>query len=205
MNKNHGLYEKFTKLYEVIFKPFFIGGIKKSMKVVEKNKHNSLLEVGCGPGYSFEFYPAGVSVSAYDLSEKMVEEAKKRAAEILDNDIKVLDDDSYHSLTDGKTYDAVLSFSVITVVPDAQTFLEELRMRCKKGGYIYLVMHQRSKGPFVIFDYLFELPSRFLFGFTLFRHIDDLDTRGLEIIENKKINSFSFIKWSNLIVLKKNF
>jgi len=202
--KNHGLYERFTKLYEVVFKPFFVGGMKKVMRSLEKNKHTNVLEAGCGTGYSFEHYPSGFSITAYDVSDKMVEEARKKTADILDNEIIVLDADNYHSYLMGKTFDAVISFSVMSVVPDPQVFLEELRMRCKRGGCIYLVMHQRSTGFKKIFEYIFEFPCKFLFGFTLLRHVEDLEISGLEIVENRKINRLMFFTLSNLIVLKKN-
>lgn len=202
--KNHNLYEKFTKLYEIVFKPFFVGGIKRVMSVLEKNKHTHVLEAGCGTGYSFEFYPPGFYITAYDVSNAMVEEARKKSKDVLDNEILVLDSDNYYSYLKGKTFDAVISFSVMSVVPDPQVFLEELRMRCKRGGCIYLVMHQRSKGIKRIAEYLLEFPCRFLFGFTLLRHIEDLDISGLEIIENKSINKFMFFTLNNLVVLKKN-
>jgi SAM-dependent methyltransferase len=202
--KNHSLYEKFTKIYEVLFKPFFIGGIKRVMNILEKKKHTNVLEAGCGTGYSFEYYPSGFNVTAYDVSNAMVDEARKKSKEILDNDIMVLDADNYHSYLKGKTFDAVISFSVMSVVPDPQVFLEELRMRCKRGGCIYLVMHQRSKGLKKIPEYIFEFPCRFLFGFTLLRHIEDMDISGLEIIENRSINKFMFFTLNNLIVLKKH-
>ena len=205
MNKdNHSFYENFTSLYEIMFKPFFIVGVKKVIRLIGQNKHSNILEVGCGTGYSFEHYPSGVNVTAYDVSKKMVEEAKKKSKSILNNDILVLDANSYHSYLEGKTFDAVVSFSVISVVPDPQVFLNELKTKCKKGGFIYLVMHSRSPQGFKkLVEYVFEFPCRFFFGFTLLRHIEDLDTKGLEIVENKKINKFMFFTLSDLIILKK--
>lgn len=205
INKNHSLYENFTKLYELVFKPFFISGIRTGLEALKLQKPKSALEVGCGPGYSFELYPAGVHLTAYDLSEKMAKEAKKRAQEILENEIRVFGPEEYHAQTTGQSYDAVLSFSVITVVPDPQAFLEHLRIRCKKGGHIYLVMHNRSKGLGLVFDYIFEWPCRLFFGFTLLRNIHDLDIGGLEIVKEKRVNRFLLWSFSSLIVLKKNF
>ena len=210
--KNHSLYEKFTSVYELFFRPFFVKGMKITMATLEKNKHEAVLEVGCGTGYSFEYYPPGLKVTAYDISDKMGEKRcaskplaftpKRRSQDILDNEILVLDSENYYSYLKGKTFDAVISFSVMSVVPDPQVFLEELRIRCKRGGYIYLVMHSRSKGFGRLLEYIFEFPCRFLLGFTLLRRIEDLDISGLEIVENRKIK-FLFFTLNNLIVLKK--
>ena len=201
--KNHNLYEKFAKLYEMLFKPFFKSGMKKVMCSIKQNNHSNLLEVGCGTGYSFQYYPPGVNIMAYDVSSKMVEEARTKSRDVLDNEILVLDAESYESYLKDKTFDAIVSFSVMSVVPDPQIFLEELSLKCKKGSLIYLVMHLRSKGIKKLLEYLFEFPCRLLFGFTLLRHIKDLDTKDLEIVESRKINKFMCFTLNHLIILKK--
>jgi len=204
MKENHNLYEKFSKLYEVFFKPFFIRGIIKSIKTLEKQNPKNVLEVGCGPGYSFEFYPKNLSVTAYDVSKKMVEEAKLKAAEVSLEKINVLEVSEYQEYLSTKEFDSVVSFSVLSVVPEPQIFLNDLKKYCAQGGYLYLTVHNRRRGFKKYFDVVFDYPCRLLFGFTLLRHVEDFDWTGFEIIETKSANKMLFFSLNDLVVIKKN-
>ncbi len=203
MKTNHDLYEKFSKIYEVFFKPFFIKGIVMSIKTLENQNPKSVLEVGCGPGYSFEFYPENLSVTAYDVSKSMVEEAKLKIKDMTLKDIKILEVTEYQKYLEAKEFDSVLSFSVLSVVPEPQIFLNDLKKYCAKGGYLYLTVHNRRRGFKKYFDVLFDYPCRLLFGFTLLRHIEDFDWTGFEIVETKSANKMLFFSLNDLVVVKK--
>lgn len=197
--KNHFLYEKLSKIYEIFFKPFFISGIRKTIRVILEKNPKSLLEVGVGTGYSLGYYSDEVEVQAVDISSKMVEISKKRAEDLGCKNIKVFES---KDLT-GEQFPAVVSFSVITVVPDPQVFLNELKSYTLSGGFIYLAMHRRGKGLLYLLDLLMEWPCRLLFGFSLLRDLKDLDLSGLELIEEKTLNRFLFYPYNHLFVLKK--
>jgi SAM-dependent methyltransferase len=204
MKDNHKLYEKFSKLYEFFFKPFFIRGVLESIKTLEKQKPKSVLEVGCGPGYSFEYYPITLSVTAYDVSKSMVEEAKLKIKDLSLKNMKVLDVSDYQEYLKTKEFDSVVSLSVLSVVPEPQVFLNDLKNYCAQGGYLYLTVHNRRQGLKKYFDIVFDYPCRLLFGFTLLRHVEDFDWKGFEIVEIKSANKMLFFSLNDLVVIRKN-
>jgi len=200
---NHILYEKLSGLYELAFKPLFTKAIQRTVKLLESYEVKNILEVGCGTGYSLEFYPKGLSVVATDLSDQMVEVSKKRA-KTAQAEIKVLNIKDKDKVIAEGPFDAVVSFSVITVVSDPQAFLNDLKSYCKPGGYIFIIMHQRGRGIFRLIDLIWEWPVRLLFGFTLQRRISDYHLRGLRLIEEKAHGRALGYCYNDLVILKKD-
>lgn len=201
-DSNHILYEKLSGLYEWAFKPLFTKAIQKTLKMLEFYDVKNLLEVGCGTGYALEFYPEGLSVVATDLSDQMVEASSKRAHSAR-ADIKVLNIKDRQKVLSHGPFDAVLSFSVITVVKDPQTFLNDLKFYCKPGGHIFIIMHQRGKWIYRLIDLFWEWPVRLLFGFTLQRRIEDYDLTGLKLVEQKAHSRILGFVYNDLVILKK--
>lgn len=201
--KNHVLYENFTWLYEVVFKPFFIGAIKKTMKTIDELNTKNVVEVGVGTGYSLKHYPKGANITGLDVSDKMVQISRKRALKIEDKNIEIYNvEDLPKDALEGLAC-VVVSFSVITVVPSPQAFIDQLKSYCKPGGHIILIMHSRGKGLSGLFDRLLDFPTKMLFGFTLRRHINDYDLTGMELLSVKPISRFLLYPYNHQIVLKK--
>ncbi len=203
LESNHKLYENFSGLYELIFKPFFLGGIRKTMKMIKEFAPENIVEVGVGTGYSLEYYPKNTNIVGVDVSDKMVQISRKRAAKIEDKNIEIYNSADLPKDALDEYASVVVSFSVITVVPDPQKFIEELKRCCKPGGHIIMIMHSRSKGLSGFFDRLMDWPTQKLFGFTLLRHISDYNLDGLQILETRPISHFLFYPYNHLILLKK--
>lgn len=202
LNQNHLLYEKFSSLYEFVFKPFFVGGVKKTVSSLQNYEHSKILEVGSGTGYSFQYYPEGVDLTAVDLSDKMVSVSKKRALKSKNKKIKVFNVTEQDKITEEGLFDAVVSFSVITVVPDPQVFLNELKSYCRPGGHVFLIMHTRGEGFWGLIDCILEGPTKLLFGFTLLRRISEYNLDGFRVIEKRPLSRFFFYTYNHLVVLK---
>ena len=102
-----------------------------------------VLEIGCGTGANFAFYPAAAHVTATDYSEHMLRRAadeRSNAAatiELRQADVEALpfDDDSF---------DAAVSALVLCSVPDQPRALAEIRRVLKPGGALRLFEHVRS-------------------------------------------------------------
>lgn len=200
---NHKLYENFTWLYELVFKPFFIGAIRKAMKIVSELNPENIVEVGVGTGYALQYYPTGANVIGLDVSDEMVKISRKRASKITDKNIEIysvadLEDDVLEDFAS-----VVVSFSVITVVPDVREFLANLKKCCKPGGKIILIMHSRGTGLSGFIDRTMDIVTQKCFGFTLLRKITDYNLKGLELIEERPISRFLGYPYNHLVVLKK--
>lgn len=200
----HSLYEKFIKAYEFVFKPFFIGGIRLAIKKLGQLDSQNVLEVGMGPGYSFEEYPEKIKLTAYDISEEMYKEALKKKASLPEREITLLAPKEVEPYLKEKEFPVVVSFSVLSVVPDPKAFLELLNSYMEKEGRLFVLMHIKAKGPMILLDYIFELPCRLLFGFTLLRDPRNYKIEGLEIESIQLASRMFFYPYNHLIVFKKN-
>lgn len=201
--KNHVLYEYLSWPYEFFFKPFFVIGMKKVMRRIQDLKAKRVLEVGTGTGYSLEHYPQGLEIVGADLSDKMVGISQKRAKELKGQKICICNVADLSKVAEPESFDVVTSFSVITVVPDPQKFLDELVSYCKPGGHIFIVMHSRLEDKFKLTDRVMNWPAKKLFGFTLLRHIKDYNLDKLELVSVEPINSFLSYPYNHLVTLKK--
>lgn len=202
-SKNHVLYENLTWVYELLFRPFFIGAIRKAMDIIADIAPDSVLEVGVGTGYALEYYPPGTSVVGIDVSDEMVRASRKRARRIEDKNIEIYNTSELAPEILKESVSVVVSFSVITVVDNPQSFINELKEYCEPGGQIILIMHMRGKGFSGFIDRRMDGLMQKLFGFTLLRRISDYNLDGLQIIESRAISHFLFYPYNHLVVLKK--
>jgi ubiquinone/menaquinone biosynthesis C-methylase UbiE len=93
-----------------------------------------------------DYYPRDARISAIDLSERMLERARRRAAELgLDADLRTMDV-QHLDFPDG-TFDAVVATCVFCSVPDPVAGLRELKRVVKPDGAIWLREHVRIDRP----------------------------------------------------------
>lgn len=111
----------------------------KSLKLKSGDK---LLEVGVGQATSLDLYPRDIHVTAVDYSAVFIEKAKKRAAEMRFENVHffVMNAQKMRLLKDG-SFDAVLSNSLLSVVPEPEKALAEMVRLCKPGGHIAVTCH----------------------------------------------------------------
>jgi len=107
-----------------------------------------ILEVGIGTGKNMPFYPEGGKIYGIDLSNGMLEQARKRtdramqSLDLREMDVQALDfpDDSF---------DAAVATFVFCSVPDPILGMQELARVVKPGGKIVLLEHVRLDHPLI--------------------------------------------------------
>ena len=107
-----------------------------------------ILEVGVGTGKNVPYYPADVQVTAVDLSEKMLAQARHRAQELgVRVDFRLMDAQKLGFPND--VFDAALATFVFCSVPDPVAGLRELIRVVKPGGRVLLLEHVRVNKPVI--------------------------------------------------------
>lgn len=105
-----------------------------------------VLEIGVGTGKSFLYYPVGMTITAIDLSPRMLEQARTHAAhsqivvDLHEADVQAL------PFADA-SFDTAIASCVFCSVPDAVLGLRELRRVLVPGGQLLLLEHVLSRRP----------------------------------------------------------
>lgn len=105
-----------------------------------------VLEVGVGTGRNIRFYPDQMALTAVDLSPRMLERARTRAARLgLAVDLREADVQALPFPT--ASFDTVIATCVFCSVPDPVLGLREIRRVLVPGGQLLLLEHVLSKRP----------------------------------------------------------
>ena len=121
-----------------------------------------VLEVGIGTGLNIPFYPEDhkVRLTGIDLSDRMLEQARRRA-EREGVEAELLEMDAQDLRFPADTFDSAVSTCVFCSVPDPVLGLREVRRVLKPGGRLVMVEHVRPKGLLgPLFDLLNPLVVR---------------------------------------------
>ena len=104
-----------------------------------------VLEIGAGPGTTFDLYAAGARVTAIDSNEHMLRRARRRAAEAVAT-ITVQAADVERLPFADEQFDHAVATLVFCSVADPARGLGELRRVTKPGGSLRLLEHVRADG-----------------------------------------------------------
>jgi ubiquinone/menaquinone biosynthesis C-methylase UbiE len=103
-----------------------------------------LLEVGVGTGRNVSHYIQDHSVTAIDISPKMLAKATARASKLqVRVDLRIMDAQQLE-FPDG-AFDSVVATFVFCSVPDPVLGLNEVRRVIKPGGQLFLLEHVLSR------------------------------------------------------------
>lgn len=142
-------YRRYAFFYDLSFGAIFEPGRAAVINRMRFTPGCSVLEVGVGTGLSLPLYPRNIAVTGIDISEEMLEKARRRrhrlglmhvSLECMDAENMTFPDDSF---------DAVVAMYVVSVVPNPCKLMDEMRRVCRPGGEIYIVNHFQHEHPFV--------------------------------------------------------
>jgi phosphatidylethanolamine/phosphatidyl-N-methylethanolamine N-methyltransferase len=141
------LYHRFAHLYDRFFAPVYVRGLRRTIRALRLPAGARVLELGVGTGLSLAAYPAGAEVVGIDYSEAMLEEARKRVVRSGLRNVRLERMSACELGFPDDSFDFVLAFHVVTVVPDSEALMREALRVLRPGGRLVIVNRfRREKG-----------------------------------------------------------
>ena len=141
------LYSEFAPLYDKIFGKIFYSRLERVIEELDIPPGAEVLEMGAGTGTSFPAYPSHCEVTGIDLAPDMLSRAQRKIRDNGWTHLKVLEMNALDLEFPDDTFDYVMAFHVVTVVPDPVRMIAEAQRVCKPGGNIVIVNHFTSDFP----------------------------------------------------------
>ena len=162
------LYYELSHLYDKLFTRVFSPRIERVIRSLDIEPGAQVLEVGAGTGLSFSAYPSHCQVTGIDLAPEMLEQAQEKIDRNAWRHLKVLEMDALNLKFADNTFDYVMAFHVVSVVPDVRRLMDEVLRVSKPGARIVVINHFRSRNRLLAaFDRLMEPATRRLGWHTL--------------------------------------
>lgn len=141
------LYSDFAPLYDKIFGKIFYSRLERVIEDLEIPPGAEVLELGAGTGTSFPAYPTHCEVTGIDLAPDMLARARRKIEQNGWTHLKVMEMNALNLEFGDNTFDYVMAFHVVTVVPDPVRMVQEAKRVCRPGGKIVIVNHFTSEVP----------------------------------------------------------
>lgn len=139
--RTHGVasaYGRWAPVYDLVFGPVFRHGRAASIQAAERIG-GRILEVGVGTGISLPGYARGNRLYGVDISEPMLDKARRRVADLgLENidAIEVMDAEQLEF--PDNSFDVIVAQYVVTAVPNPEKALDEFARVVRPGGEIVI-------------------------------------------------------------------
>lgn len=162
------LYYEFSHLYDRLFTRVFYPRIERVISSLNIPPGARVLEVGVGTGLSFTAYPTHCQVIGIDLAPEMLEQAQEKIGQNGWRHLQVMEMDALSLKFRDNSFDYVMAFHVVSVVPDASRLMHEVLRVSKPGATVVIINHFRSRHRFLAaLDSLMEPITRRLGWHTL--------------------------------------
>ncbi len=139
------LYYEFSHLYDRLFTRVFYPRIERVIQSLKIPPGARVLEVGVGTGLSFTAYPPHCQVTGIDLAPEMLEQAQEKIDQNGWRHLQVMEMDALNLKFADNSFDYVMAFHVVSVVPDATRLMQEVLRVSKPGATVVIINHFRSR------------------------------------------------------------
>ncbi len=139
------LYNGLAKLYDPLFARVFYPRISRTIHTLDLPPNAKVLELGVGTGLSIEAYPPHARVLGIDYSAAMLKQARKKRDRRGLHHIDLAEMDATALDLPDNSFDFVMAFHVVTVVPEPCRLMEEAFRVCRPGGTVMVINHFRPE------------------------------------------------------------
>jgi phosphatidylethanolamine/phosphatidyl-N-methylethanolamine N-methyltransferase len=193
-------YYELSHFYDLVFGRIFyrrIAAVIRSLRIPPGAK---VLELGVGTGLSLGAYPQHAQVIGVDLAPDMLEHAQEKIDRNRWKHVRLAAMDAMQLEFPDSSFDYVMAFHLVSVVPDAGRMMREAQRVCKPDGKIVVINHFLSDKPLLAaLDRGLEPVTRRL-GWHTLRRAEVFDRLPLELERIYKLPRRSLFT----IVLAKN-
>ena len=196
------VYSDLAHLYDQVFGRAFVDNEHGVIESLAFRPGQQALEVGVGTGISLDAYPPYIHLKGIDPAGKMLTQAIAKTQENGWGHIELREGDALNLDFPDNSFDWVLSFHVMTVVPNPRRMMDEMIRVCKPGGRIIVVSHFASENPLLYLLATIVNPVTKLLGWTTRLRSRDV-LRGQPITVERK-GRFSRISFHYCIIGRKN-
>jgi phosphatidylethanolamine/phosphatidyl-N-methylethanolamine N-methyltransferase len=131
---NRARYSIYAPLYDTLAAPFQ-GGRRRAVELLGLQAGERVLVLGCGTGLDLPLLPAGLAVSAINLTPAMVRRTAARAARLEQRvGASVMNDERL--VFPDASFDAVLLHLILAVIPDPVACAREAARVLRPGGRV---------------------------------------------------------------------
>ena len=126
----------------------YILGVARHRKQLMSRARGGILDVAGGTGLNFPFFPSTSEIIAVDLSQRMLDVAHRKAADLNLNVRTQVMNAQNLDFADG-SFDTVTSTLSTCTFPDPIQALREMQRVCRPDGLILLLEHGHSTIPWL--------------------------------------------------------
>src|SRR6201991_1186643 len=132
-------YDRWAPIYDLVFGGVFSKGRKAAIAATNRIG-GRVLEVGVGTGISLPQYASHLRIFGSDISESMLEKARKRVSEFRLKNVEglaVMDAEKLEF--PDNSFDVVMAQYVVTAVPNPEVALDEFARVVRPGGELIIL------------------------------------------------------------------
>lgn len=132
---NKKIYKKWSKIYDKFFgSNYFNNQRKLEIELLKLTSKHKILFIGVGTGEDLKFVPKDAHVTAIDITEEMLDVARKKANDLGMKNIEIINMDAMNLSFSDNEFDYVILNLILSVVPDGnKCFNEAFRVLKRKG------------------------------------------------------------------------
>ncbi len=139
-------YDRWAPVYDLVFGGVFSTGRRQAI-VAAENIGGLVLEVGVGTGISLPHYSKRTRLVGIDISEAMLEKARRRADQLkLENVEEIAVGDAEALTYPDNAFDVVVAQYVVTAVSNPEKALDEFVRVVRPGGEIVIATRISANG-----------------------------------------------------------
>ena len=132
-------YDRWAPVYDLVFGGVFAKGRQAAISAANR-MGGRVLEVGVGTGISLPVYANNVRVFGTDISEAMLDKARRRVSDLKLGNVEglaVMDAEKLEFA--GDSFDVVMAQYVVTAVPNPEVALDEFARVVRPGGELIIL------------------------------------------------------------------